>query len=131
MARYVKAREKSEGDSAAPISAKKNGSAAILHLHSRGRASIRGNLKAPFAPFVPLSSFSLRNGPMDERGLSFRTIVRCKTALRIVPLKARASTSRLFGFVNIRKIKIYGGRFVIDYIPLATRILYLLLFNEM
>lgn len=73
---------------------------------------------------LPLSSFSLRNGPMDERGLSFRTIVRCKTALRIVPLKARAYTSRLFGFVNIRKIKIYGGRFVIDYIPCDANIVF-------
>lgn len=84
MASHVKAREKSDGDSAASISAKKNGSAAFAFAFAGSVASIsrqsEGHRFSFFVRPLPLSSFSSRDGPMDERGLSFRTIVRLQNS---------------------------------------------------
>lgn len=54
-------REKSRAETVRCDKRGKNGSTTISHLHSRGRTSIRGNLKAS-----PLSS---ENSPMDVRAV--------------------------------------------------------------
>lgn len=112
MARHVKAREKSDGDSAASISAKKNGSVAILHLHSRGRlhrfAAIR---EPPFSFRSSLATFIiLVERRSDERArfvISYNSSV-AKQALRIVPLKERVhSSAAIWLCTNIGKTQIH------------------------
>lgn len=126
MASHVKAREKSDGDSAASISAKKNGSAAILHLHSRGRLHrFRGNPRAALLVFrSSLATFIIlveRRSDGRARGLSFRTIVRLQNSHGELSLwkRAHSRATLVRGYLALYKYKENTntrGRFVTNYI---------------